>query len=192
MRVDRHIPLAEASDELLMELVVLGKKEALRELYERYFSLLCRFAHGFLKDEAKAEDAVQEVFIRILNQRNQFDTGRKFRSWMFTLCANHCKNILRDEANRTRILQTEQKDKESLEEPNYNLDQVRLKEEIKRLLARCSEKEKQLYNLRFEMDLSVKEIAGIMELPEGSVKSGLFYLIKKLSTPLKAIIHEYQ
>lgn len=192
MHIPPHYILAEASDELLMELVVLGKKEALRELYDRYFTLLCRFAHGFLNEEARAEDAVQEVFIRILKQADRFDSNKKFRTWMFTLCANHCKNLLRDESNRSRLLQENQMEMDVSEELRHKLDQLRLKEEINRVLDTCSEKEKQIYHLRFEMDLAVREIASILDIPEGSVKSGLFYLIKKLRSPLKAIIHEFR
>lgn len=192
MRLSRHIPLAEASDELLMELVVLGKQEALRELYDRYFNLLCRFAHGFLKDEAKAEDAVQEVFITILRKGDSYNPEKKFRTWLLSLCANYCKNSLRNEANRGRLLQANSAQEEPSTELSHNLDQHRLKEEISRLLDTCSDKEKELYHLRFEMDLAVKEIAQILDIPEGSVKSGLFYLIKKLRVPLKALYHEYR
>ncbi len=192
MRLSRHIPLAQASDELLMELVVLGKQEALRELYDRYFNLLCRFAHGFLKDEAKAEDAVQEVFITILRKGDSYNPEKKFRTWMLSLCANYCKNSLRNEANRGRLLQANSSQEEPLAELSHSLDQHRLKEEISRHLQTCSDKEKELYHLRFEMDLAVKEIAQILDIPEGSVKSGLFYLIKKLRVPLKALYHEYR
>ncbi|TNE79205.1 MAG: sigma-70 family RNA polymerase sigma factor [Bacteroidetes bacterium] len=192
MRLSRHTPLAEASDELLMELVVFGKQEALRELYDRYFKLLCRFAHGFVKDEAQAEDAVQEVFITIMRKADSYKPDKKFRTWMLSLCANHCKNLLRNEANRGRIMQEKLTATETSMELNHSLDRAKLKEEIARMLESCSAKENELYHLRFEMDLNVKEIAQILEIPEGSVKSGLFYLIKKLRVPLKALYHEYR
>lgn len=192
MRYSHHIPLADASDELLMELVAFGKQDALRELYDRYFNFLCRFAHGFLKDEAKAEDIVQEVFIRVMKKAGQFDSSKKFRAWILSLCANQCKNALRDENNRLRIQQSELQEPDLGSEMKHTLDQEMLKKEIAQLLQNCSEKEKQLYHLRFEMDLSLREISEVMEIAEGSVKSGLFYLIKKLRVPIKAIIHEYR
>ena len=174
-----------------MALIAAGNRRAFETLYDRYFDKLRWFAQGFLKDEAASEDIIQEVFLQIMRPNNGFDTTKTFSSWCYTLVANRCKNTLRDELNRQRILQENPQESEA---DNLNLlrdlDSKLMSHHIQTLMAKKSDKEKELYRLRFEHDLSIKEMAEILQIPEGSVKSGLYYLLKKLSEPLKQLIDE--
>lgn len=173
-----------------MELIARGDRYALEELYERYFELLFRFSLGFLKSTDRAEDAVQEVFIALIDASSTFDTSRRFRTWILSLMANRCKNMLRNEHNRNRLL--DQYPRESTNQISSKIDLAILREEIRNHLTECSDKEQTLYHLRFEMEMGITEIAELMQIPEGSVKSGLFYLIKKLRKPLTKINHEFR
>lgn len=179
------------SDESLMRLVAMGNSAAFEELYERYFNKLCWYATGFLKDEAAAEDTVQEVFIKLMKTANTFNDDYKFSTWIYTVTANMCKNILRNEVNRQRIL-NEKPDITFSDEQHIfiNLDSRLIKAELAEWLKELTDKEQQIYHLRFEQDLSLKEIAEIMDIPLGSVKSGIFYLLKKISNPLKKLMYE--
>lgn len=180
-----------ASDEVLMDLISRGNRKAFEIVYERYFDKLCWYAKGFLKDEVAAEDIVQEVFLRIIDTDHGYDPKKRLSTWIYTLTANRCKNVLRDEANRQRLV-SENMNRETYEIPSLfsSIDAKRINTEIQDWLKDKSEKDQNLYRLRFEQELSVKEIAEAMEIPEGSVKSGLYYLLKKLSSPLKKWIHE--
>ncbi|MHB1279461.1 MAG: RNA polymerase sigma factor, partial [Bacteroidia bacterium] len=175
----------------LMDLIALGNRKAFEIVYERYFDKLCWYAQGFLKDEAAAEDVVQEVFIKLMDKGQSYESGRRLSTWIYTLTANRCKNVLRDDANRQRLA-AENYHQEHVEIPSLfsDLDARLVNRDIQHWLKDKSEKEQNLYRLRFEQDLSVKEIAEAMEIPEGSVKSGLFYLLKKLNNPLKKWMYE--
>lgn len=184
--------IVSASDEVLADLVQKGKKAAWEELYERYFDVLFRFSFGYVKNEAIAEDVVQDIFISLPEALKKFDTNRRLKTWLFTLTANRCKNVLRNTENRDRISGLFKTDPVTSYELDRSIDLQILKSEIQQAILSCSDKEKELYHLRFEMDMSINEIAETMNLPEGSVKSGLFYLLKKIRTPLKKISHEYK
>ncbi len=179
------------SDEELMKMILKGHKLAFELLYERYFDKLVWFANGIIQDKFVAEDVVQEVFIKIIETPERFDLDRKFSTWVYTLTSNLSKNKLRDEQLKQSklnsiIQQTNQSSKQ-----HHNLD-VRITEmKLEELFQNLSEKEKSLFTLRFEQQLSIKEIASTMQIPEGSVKSGLYYLLQKYDHLLKHFTHEY-
>jgi RNA polymerase sigma-70 factor (ECF subfamily) len=180
---------ASSTDEQLMQSVRNGDRRAFSLLYDRYFDKLVWFANSFLEDMPKSEDAIQEVFIKIMERPEQFDVSRKFSTWVYTVTGNACKNILRNELNRTRLIQ-ENMASDANSTLQHQFDYRLLQKNIKTIYADLSEKERHIFVLRFEQELSIKEIAAIINIPEGSVKSGIYYLLKKMAVRLKIFIHE--
>lgn len=173
-----------------MLLVCKGDRTAFEILYDRYFNKLVWFAQRFIDDLQQAEDAVQEVFVKIIERPERFDGERKFSSWVYTVTGNSCRNILRDTGNRSRILEEQvahQTQQNTVQQ--HNLDYALLRETIRAAYKTLSEKERNIFVLRFEQELSLKEIAEIINIPEGSVKSGIYYLLKKFSNHLKPFHH---
>lgn len=171
-----------------MQEVRKGNRQAFEHLYDRYFDKLVWFARQFVGDLHLAEDIVQEVFIKIIEQPELFDINQRFSTWVYTLTANRCKNLLRNEQNRTALMMKEQFPEETHMQHRY--DERLYREAIASVIDTCSDKEKTLFVLRFEHDLPVKEIARVTELPEGSVKSGIYYLLKKLTQKIKSVSDE--
>ena len=163
-----------------MALVLKGNKIAFELLYERYFNKMVWYANSFLDDIPSAEDAVQEVFIKIIQAPEKFDINRTFSTWIYHVTANHCKNRLRQERLRSETVRDQFNDT-SLQtvQLNHQADMAYLQQILKDKFESLSEKERQIFTLRFEQQLPLKEIATILEIPEGSVKSGLYYLLKK-------------
>ena len=181
-----HIPAADQSDEHLMQMVARGEQSAFELLYDRYFNKLVWFARGYVDDQQLAEDAVQEVFMRIIECPEKFDLNRRFSTWAYTITANQCKNVLRNHANRSRLFNEHVAYHFSEAVPaSEQSDLSRIRERIRSVYATLTPKEKNIFVLRFEEELSIKEIASIIDIPEGSVKSGIFYLLKKFSQNLK-------
>jgi RNA polymerase sigma-70 factor (ECF subfamily) len=184
--------MSSLSDEALAGFVIKGERAAWEELYDRYFDVLFRFCFGYLKSEAIAEDVVQEVFEMLPKSLQKYNRERRFRTWIFTLAANRSKNVLRNHENRNRINNKLTSEKLTTEDAVKHMDAKVLRSEVQLIISKCNDKEKELYHLRFEMDLSINEISETMNIPVGSVKSGLFYLLAKLSKPLKKISDEYR
>lgn len=175
-----------STDENLMKAILAKDNKAFAELYDRYFDKLVWYASGFVDDTHKAEDIVQEVFVKIIENPGQFNTDLRFSTWVYTITGNICRNYLRNETNRMRIIE-----KNILPAMTTNVQAVNgfdlkiLKQTINNVYSSLSEKEKNIFILRFEQELSLKEIAEIIEIPEGSVKSGIYYLLKKFTPYLK-------
>jgi RNA polymerase sigma-70 factor, ECF subfamily len=183
---------ASLSDEVLMEKISKAEKQAFEILYDRYFNKLVWFARSFMDDVQHSEDLIQEVFIKLIEKPEQFDRTKKFSTWIYVVTSNRCKQALRDKKNRLRILEENvlpYKDKVS--EINTNSDYRLLKNRIEDICCGLTEKEKSIYTLRFEQELAIKEIAMILQIPEGSVKSGIYYLLKKFAYQLKDFSHEH-
>lgn len=178
-----------ASDEQLMSLICKGERTAFEVLYDRYFDKLVWYANSFIDDMHKSEDVIQDVFIKIIERPEQFNTERKFSTWVYTVTANACKNTLRNELNRQRII------REQIRPPSTTIthstaDARRMEQKLEDIRAGFSEKEKNIYTLRFEHGLTVREISGITDIPEGTIKSGIYYLLRKIAAHLKDFTHE--
>lgn len=168
-----------------------GDRNALSELYGRFHHRLFRYAYGILDDSHLAEDVVQEVFLKLIERPETFDSNRKFSSWIYAVTGNACKNTLRNMKNRQRILADGFNPIQNCSSSeNRPFDLKVLNDRIKRAFSDLTDKEKQVFFLRFEHEKPLKEIAEILEIPEGSVKSCLFYLMKKMATQLKEFKYE--
>lgn len=173
-----------------MRLVCQGRRSAFELLYDRYFGKLVRYACRMTNSLQLAEDIVQDVFIKIIERPERFDADKKFSTWIYTVTTNACRNVLRNAENRQRIAAEQGKTADIHLQPRQGIDHQLLQGRIRQLYEQLNEKEQHIFVLRFEQELTIKEIAAVAQIPEGSVKSGIFYLLKKLAHQLKEFTHE--
>lgn len=173
-----------ATDEELMQHIVKGSKTAFDELYNRYHKKLLFFMYKLLNyNQERAQDLLHDIFVQLIEKPQQFDSNKKFSTWIYTLAKNLCFNDLRNNGNRSRLREDAAKQIETVEEPTVNqqIDNAIFSQEIQQILNTLTEKEQTLLTLRFQQELPIKEIADIMQCPEGTVKSGVYYLLRKLA-----------
>ncbi|MES2616351.1 MAG: RNA polymerase sigma factor [Bacteroidota bacterium] len=182
----KKIPYPQLPDEALMPAICKRDTDAFSELYDRYFDKLVWFASRFVEDTHKAEDIVQEVFMKLIEKPEHFNKDMRFSTWVYTVTSNACKNHLRNEQNRNRIMEeTIKPGAVQHAHSMLEIDAKILRQRINSAYNSLNEKEKNIFILRFEQELSLKEIAEIIAIPEGSVKSGIYYLLKKFTPYLK-------
>jgi RNA polymerase sigma-70 factor (ECF subfamily) len=168
------------TDEQLIE-VIKGtngnrRKKAFDYLYLRYHKPITNYFYFALqKDHEKAKDFFHDLFLKLIETPEKFDTNRQFKPWIFRIAENMCHNDYR----RTEV---ENKYHEYVLHSVHNHTQLT---DIELSLAKCIKKlhreQRSLIILRFKINLSIKEIAEIFECPEGTIKSRLFYATKELS-----------
>ncbi|MFK8037063.1 MAG: RNA polymerase sigma factor [Crocinitomicaceae bacterium] len=176
------------SDEALMGR--LNKKndpKALTELYARYSKkLLGYFINMFGGDVEKAEDFLQDIFIKIMEKGHQFDSSRKFYSWIFTIASNMCKTEFRKPQIKHLTSEKDQETVNSLRMVDDNLmDSKTFKIDLKQSINSLSHDHKAVFVLRYHQNFSMQEIADITDSNIGTVKSRLFYATKKVTEQLK-------
>src|SRR5512141_502082 len=90
------------SDQELMQLVQAGDFTPASEIFERYSARIYNFAYRFLKNAEAAEDATQEVFVKMLKHSKQFHGDAKLSTWLFSITANLCRDHLRKADNKVK------------------------------------------------------------------------------------------
>ena len=182
------------SDEELMVAMSKGNHGAFTEIYERYSKPLFHYFLRLLwRNQTLAEDMVHDLFAKIIKKPELFDTNRSFRTWIYVVATNMCKNEYRKKEVRQNV-STGLDNHYTLYDKNENvLNQVQdsqFKEAFKIGLNDLDEKHREVFTLRHMDGLSMKEIADVLNISEGTVKSRLFYATKYLAVGLKAFSPE--
>ena len=140
------------------------------------------------QDEEKAQDFMQDLFTKIVEKPKSFDIKRNFKTWMFSVANNMCKNEYRKQAvrkNTSYNLDESYQIKDTAMNAMDSLQDTQFSEKLTVELAKLDEKQKSTFVMRYFQDLSIKEIAETLECSEGTIKSRLFYTLKKLTVSLK-------
>lgn len=176
----RKIDYSGYSDEDLMRrLVEKSDHEALSHLYHRYGArFLAYFIKIFKGDRQKAQDHLQDLFVRILEKKHQFNPEKKFYTWAFTIAVNLSRLSFREQTTRSiDELQGAQIPVSDLEA----MDQKLLRTQLREAIYTLEDYHRVVFILRYTEGFSLKEIAGITETEIGTVKSRLFYATKKMA-----------
>ncbi|MDB4088490.1 RNA polymerase sigma factor [Flavobacteriales bacterium] len=177
------------TDNELMQLVVKRDSLAFSELYDRYNRMLVNYFYKMLwQDEEKAQDFMQDLFTKIVEKPKLFDIKRNFKTWMFSVANNMCKNEYRKQAVRKNTsygLDENYQIKDTAMNAMDSLQDTQFSEKLNVELAKLDEKQKSTFVMRYFQDMSIKEIAETLECSEGTIKSRLFYTLKKLTVSLK-------
>ncbi|MGB7062982.1 MAG: sigma-70 family RNA polymerase sigma factor [Candidatus Zixiibacteriota bacterium] len=180
------------SDERLMELIQRRDTPAFDELYNRYSRrLLSYFLRELGGNEEKAQDFLQDIFLKIVEKPGLFDTERRFSTWIFTVAYNMCKNEyrrleVRESAQNDLAADAVSRDYESqYHQPEKNVDQKKFEKALLAELEKLDDGHRSAFLLRHQQNLSIREIGEILGCSQGTVKSRLFYTTQKLARRLK-------
>ncbi len=185
----------EPSDEELIERFQKGDREAFEQIVERYKDQLLNFAYRFLGSRQEAEDVVQDTFLRVYRNRKAYRRVARFSTWIYTIAGNLAKTELRKRKRRKLFsisdLGFEEKDYE-ISDLTYNPEddvEGTLKEEIiQKEIQRLPPKFREVIILRDVQGLSYEEIALILKIPIGTVKSRVNRARLRLQKRLKEIL----
>lgn len=183
---------SKATDERLMELIAQGAPSAFDELYSRYSKRLLVYFHRLLgRNEAKAQDFLQDLFLKIVENPDLFHTGERFSIWVFAVAHNMCKNEYRRLGVRKNIdheIDVDAVSQGTDHEPQAEkaLDRKTFREMLFQELDKLDESQRSAFLLRHQEGFSIREISEAMGCSEGTTKSRIFYTTQRLAERLKA------
>lgn len=160
-----------ASDEELAERLADGDETAIEELLRRYGACIAHFIHRHTGG-CDVEDISQEVWIRVVRSADRFDPTRRFSTWLFQICINLC----RDWHRRRSLRPTGDHDPDSVAasaRASHSID-------VLTALERLPTEQREAVVLRYYYDMSEREMAAVIGVPAGTVKSRLHAGLKAL------------
>ena len=175
------------SDQELMRIVQAGDFSPASEIYDRYSGRIYNFALRFLKSSEAAEDAVQEVFVKMMKHANQFHGDAKLSTWLFSITANWCRDYLRKSDNKAKeaeeVLIALPAPIET-SSPDRHLEKKQDEERVQRALQSLTAEQREAIVLSRYQGLSYAEIAQISGCSEGAVKTRVFRAMETLKKAL--------
>ena len=175
----------DRSDESLLLDYLDGDRSAFRELTNRYRDELLHFLIRFLGSRAAADDVFQETFLQVHLSADTFDATRRLKPWLFTIAANkardyHRKHIKRapmslsatvgDESEGRRYIDLLEADFPGPDAPVLDAERSRL---VRSVIDSMSPHMREILLLSYFQKLSYNQIADVLEIPLGTVKSRL-------------------
>ena len=179
-------PLRHQTDEQLMARAAAGSDAAFEELYRRYARRLKGFFFMQLGgDEELAADATHDVFLRAYEARSRYREGSNVSTWLFTIAYNICKNHYRSNAYEAEMLASLDAEPVFEQQIEVEMDAAQLDEALERVLSELPAPLHQLFSLHYQEELTVPQVAEIVGIPEGTVKSRLHKTMNIIRKKLK-------
>ncbi len=180
----RSQELSELTDPELAAATLAGEARAFTVLADRYHLRLLNFVHRMIGDRERAEDLVQETFVRVHKHLHRYDQNRKFSTWAYTIAGNLAKNELRNRSRNPLVLfQTIKKNWDAdhrpleWEDPKYRPDDLfrkrDLRAKVEEVVAELTEHHREVFVLRELEGKTYEEISEITGVNLGTVKSRL-------------------
>lgn len=174
-----------------------GNNQAFTELVNRYQHKIYNTTFRMLGNHDDALDIAQETFIRVYNNLKKFKAKSSFSTWLFTVTTNLCRDELRKRKNNLKTFSISNYEQEMELEDNYNTiknnpEEISLNKELQKIIQKKIDQlqsdQKTVIILRDVQGLSYKEIAKILGISMGTVKSRLSRARTILRDDLKNII----
>ena len=165
-------------EDKLIQQMENGDAEAVEELIEMFYAEILRYCTFHVPNRSLAEDAAQETFLKVIRFHDRYTSGRgKFKPFLYQIAANTCIDIAR--RTRPSDVSLEQLAKEfSCAEKGYEDACSDLS--FRQLTAGLPDELRELVLLRYGQDLTMREIAQVVDLPLRTVQSRLRAALKKL------------
>ncbi len=161
------------SDEELIEGILLDNNTLLFEvLYDRYSSLVYNKCYGFAINEDEAKDLTQDVFLKLFVKLASFKGTAKFSTWLYAFTYNHCVNyVTRNTAKKIEKQAVDYHEIEDVSDVEDESGLIEMKvDNLKEALELISPNEKMILLLKYQDNLSIKEIESVLGIGESAVK----------------------
>jgi RNA polymerase sigma-70 factor, ECF subfamily len=173
-------------DRELLASIARGEKNAMQTLFARHQTRVFRFIARIVRNEAQAEELVNEVFLTVWQQAKRYEGNAAPTTWMLSIAHNKAVSSLR----RRREERVDEDYVAQIADDADNAETLLQKDDKSTILRKCidllPEDQRLVMDLVYYQEQSVKETSVILGVPENTVKTRMFYARRKLAESLKA------
>lgn len=181
----RSIAGESSSDEALMLRIAAGDKLAIRTLFARHQVRVYRFALRILRDEAIAEDVVSEVFLHVWRRAAQFESRSAVSTWLIAIARNIAISALRCRREGEVNSEMASDIADPADDPESSTAKKEMGSFIQKCLMSLSHAHREVIDLVYYHEMTIDEVAAIIRIPTGTVKTRMFYARSRLRQLLK-------
>jgi len=173
------------SDEVLIARIAGGDRLAMQVLFARHQVRVYRFVLRLVRNEATAEDLISEVFLDVWRQAGKFEGRSAVSTWMLGIARFKALSVLRKRPEEELDEEAAEQIEDQTDDPEVALAKKDKAAVLRQALSKLSAEHREIVDLVYYHEKSVEEVAGIVGIPEATVKTRMFYARKKLSEFLK-------
>ena len=173
------------ADEVLIARIAGGDRLAMQVLFARHHVRVYRFVLRLVRNEATAEDLISDVFLDIWRQAGKFEGRSQVSTWMLSIARFKALSVLRKRPEEELDEETAERIEDQSDDPETTLAKKDKGALLRQCLTALSAEHREIIDLVYYHEKSVEEVAGIVGIPEATVKTRMFYARKKLSELLK-------
>lgn len=171
--------LNEQEDAVLVRRSQSGDRDAFSELVRRHQNLVYNVAYRYMRDAAQAEDMAQEAFLKAFRLLKGFRGDCSFTTWMYRVTSSVCLTELNRRKRRGEVTLSDETSKHA-GATNPKPEEADLKEQIRRCVTYLSDRYATIITLYYLNGSSYDEIAQVMDVPLGTLKTWMFRARKQL------------
>jgi RNA polymerase sigma-70 factor (ECF subfamily) len=191
----RTITLVEQNDADLVRQTLCGNTSAYNGLVMRYQRQVYNLAYRMLGNAEDAGDLVQETFLRAYGALASFRQDASFLTWLYKIASNLCIDQLRSRKARSALsldVELEEGREPAADSRNCSPEELAIRDSVQdvvqRAISNLPEKYRVVVVMRHLQDMSVEEIANVLEMPTGTVKTHLFRAREMLRGRLRSVL----
>lgn len=170
-----------------LERIANCDRTAFEELYQEYGPRVFRFAVRMIRDETKAEEVTNDVMVEVWKSAGKFQGRSAPSTWIFSIARHRALNAIRRKTIPTTNLDDSPEPLDESEDPMAATDQSTTSDLLRTAIDQLSKEHREVIELTFFQGLNYKEIANIVECPEGTVKTRMYHAKKQLGPLLTSM-----
>ena len=178
------------SENILWKSFRNGDNDSFELIYKNYADILFRYGIQFTSNESLVKDAIHDVYVKLYNDRLRLKTEVNIKFYLFTCLKNHLYNLLKRELffDKVDLEEGEYLDPCAEEQVTVTLNQKELQQTVRKVLSMLTDRQREIIYYRYMEELSIEEIAILMDMNYQSVQNSIQRSIKKIRESFPVLV----